>query len=59
MRRAYKQPEAEAFLLAGTDLLMASGEIDGGTSGSQGGQNGNDPWIGEDGVIHLPPVPLG
>lgn len=58
MKRAYKQPKAEAFLLASADLLMASGESDSGSDGSQGGQNGNDPWI-EDGVIHLPPVPLG
>lgn len=57
MRRTYKAPAAEALLFAPLDLLMASTEDDAGLSGSEG--DGSGPWIGDDGVIHLPPVPLG
>ncbi|MBQ8350758.1 MAG: hypothetical protein IJY20_01780 [Clostridia bacterium] len=57
MKRLYESPCAWLALFAAADLLMASDETDDGESG--GGIGNGDSFWSEDGIIHLPPVPLG
>lgn len=53
MRSAYKSPRATLDLFEVRDVLLAS---QGSGEENQGGSG--DSFWGEDGTIHLPPVPL-
>lgn len=46
MKHPYQAPHAYLTLFAASDLLMSSND-------------GNNPYWGQDGSIHLPPIPLG
>ena len=51
MKANYKAPLAALFLFAAQDALMASSE-------NNGSSNDNGGIWSEDGVVHLPPVPI-